>query len=343
MGWWTQLTKIEHPDPHTRRRGRLLTIVLLAMIALALLTAPSALLDPAGVATIGVILISIASFVAALLLAQRGFVTGAGWLFLVTFGVAIMGTIAGGGTLVALFFLVLSVIVAGLVLPPAQIWLVLLLALSCDLATLLFRPSVASDAQAQLILLAAGVLTTTAAMLAYLGAQAVQAALLSAEGNAQAARLAQAGATQQAHQLAEQAATLRHTERQLHDLVATLETPTVALAEGVLLAPLVGAMGSERARTLTRRLLDEIAAQRVQLLILDIAGVPLIDTDVAQTLVQITQAVRLLGCRVVLTGIAANVAVTLTHLGTDLAGVETARSPRDVLAAQPGSPDTRRR
>jgi rsbT co-antagonist protein RsbR len=108
----------------------------------------------------------------------------------------------------------------------------------------------------------------------------------------------------------------------------------VTLADGVLLAPLIGTIDSRRAQTLTERLLRDIATQRVQLLILDIAGVTLIDIAVAHTLIQITEAVRLLGCRVVLTGVAPTVALTLTHLGTDLGGMETARSPQEVLASR---------
>jgi rsbT co-antagonist protein RsbR len=72
----------------------------------------------------------------------------------------------------------------------------------------------------------------------------------------------------------------------------------------------------------------------VQLLILDLAGVAMVDTAVTAALLQIAQAVRLLGCKVVITGIAPAVAVSISNLGASLEGIETARSPQEVLVAR---------
>lgn len=121
-------------------------------------------------------------------------------------------------------------------------------------------------------------------------------------------------------------------QRQLLELVATLETPAVPLAAGVLLAPIVGHLDTRRAQALTTRLLHESSAQHARLVVLDIAGVPLIDTGVAKALLQTAQALRLLGCEVALSGITANVALTLTHLGVGLEGITTVRSPQEALA-----------
>lgn len=120
-------------------------------------------------------------------------------------------------------------------------------------------------------------------------------------------------------------------QRRLLDLVATLETPAVALAEGVLLAPLVGHLDSRRADLLTERLLHEVSAKRARLVVLDIAGVPTVDTAVAQALLRAVQAVRLLGCEVTLTGISASIATTITQLGINLVGVQIARTPQEAL------------
>ncbi|MDW8215914.1 MAG: STAS domain-containing protein, partial [Roseiflexaceae bacterium] len=65
--------------------------------------------------------------------------------------------------------------------------------------------------------------------------------------------------------------------------------------------------------------------------ILDITGVATVDTSVAQALMMTIQALRLLGCRVVVSGISATVAMTLTHLGIDMSNVETVRSPEEAL------------
>lgn len=131
----------------------------------------------------------------------------------------------------------------------------------------------------------------------------------------------------------------RNVEQQrLLDLVATLETPTIVVADGVLLAPIVGALDSRRAQMLTSRLLQDVGTQRAQHVILDIAGVMAVDTQVAQALLQSAQALRLLGCAVTLTGISPTVATTLTHLGIALDAVATARSPQDVLASSTRAP-----
>jgi rsbT co-antagonist protein RsbR len=146
-------------------------------------------------------------------------------------------------------------------------------------------------------------------------------ALVSAEAHAQALAAANA---QQGAQLSQQ--------RQLLDLVASLETPAAPLAEGVLFAPIVGHMDARRAETITSRLLAEASAQRARLVILDIAGVNTIDTVVARGLLNTAQALRLLGCAVTISGISPDVAMTLVGLDIGLENVATARSPREALA-----------
>lgn len=161
-------------------------------------------------------------------------------------------------------------------------------------------------------------------------------ALRIAEANAAQAQQAQVQAEQQAAELVQQASELRQQNEQqqkLISLVTTLETPTVSMAEGVLLAPLVGHLDSRRAQAITTRILNMVSEQRTRLVILDISGVPTVDTQVAHALLKAIQAIRLLGCNVTITGISASVATTITHLGITLEGVSIARSPQDALAA----------
>lgn len=159
-------------------------------------------------------------------------------------------------------------------------------------------------------------------------------ALHTAEENAQraeAARLKSEAQARDVAQKAEELARQNDEQRRLLDLVATLETPAVAMADGVLLAPVVGHLDSRRAQAFTSRLLREVSAQRARLVIIDIAGVPAVDTQVAHALLQATQAIRLLGCEVNLTGISATVAATMTQLGITMTGVTTARTPQEAL------------
>lgn len=155
-----------------------------------------------------------------------------------------------------------------------------------------------------------------------------------AEENARQADEARREIAAQAVELERKAGALEtqnEEQRRLLDLVMTLEMPVVSLADGVILAPVVGHLDSRRAQALITRILEEVSAQRARLVILDIAGVPAVDTEVAQSLLRAVQAVRLLGCNVTLTGISAAIAATMTQLGINLTGVNTTRTPQEAL------------
>ncbi|MEW6045647.1 MAG: STAS domain-containing protein [Bacillota bacterium] len=102
-----------------------------------------------------------------------------------------------------------------------------------------------------------------------------------------------------------------------------LTVPVVPIWQGVLVVPLVGVLDSTRARQMTERLLDEIVERRAQVAIVDITGVPAVDTQVADYLIRAVKAARLLGTASVLVGIRPAIAQTLVHLGVDLRDVQT--------------------
>jgi anti-anti-sigma regulatory factor len=161
-----------------------------------------------------------------------------------------------------------------------------------------------------------------------------------AEKNARQAEEALIHTEQQAKELEEANMLLTvqlDQQDQLLQLVATLETPVLTLAEGVLFAPIVGHIDSRRAQSLTQRLLDEAHNQRARMIIIDVSGVPVMDTAVAKALMNSVQSLRLLGCDVTISGISATVALTLTQLGIDLKTVAIARSPREAVAHYLGS------
>jgi rsbT co-antagonist protein RsbR len=160
-----------------------------------------------------------------------------------------------------------------------------------------------------------------------------------AEANAQNAEQQRQIAEAQARELADAndlMSTQLDQQAELLDLVATLETPAVPLAEGVLFAPIVGHIDSRRAQALTTRLLHEASTQRARLVVLDITGVTIVDTSVAKALLNTTRALQLLGCQVTMSGISASVAITLTQLGIQLQNVATARNPQEALAQHIG-------
>ena len=113
---------------------------------------------------------------------------------------------------------------------------------------------------------------------------------------------------------------------------AELSTPLLPISERIVVMPLVGSVDSRRAQQVLDTLLHGIATSGVQVAILDITGVPVVDTQVANALIRAAQAVKLLGAQVVLTGIRPEVAQTLVGLGTDLNGITTRSSLQSGIA-----------
>ncbi|HEY1015337.1 MAG TPA: STAS domain-containing protein [Herpetosiphonaceae bacterium] len=102
-----------------------------------------------------------------------------------------------------------------------------------------------------------------------------------------------------------------------------LSTPIIPIYEGILVLPLVGSIDSQRAGQIMEGLLEGISANSADVVIMDITGVPVIDTGVANYILQAARAARLLGSQVVLVGIGAEIAQTIVQLGIDLSGITT--------------------
>lgn len=105
--------------------------------------------------------------------------------------------------------------------------------------------------------------------------------------------------------------------------LSELSTPVIKVYENVLVLPLVGAIDTERAKRIMEELLLGITRHQAELVIIDITGVPVVDTAVANHLIQTIKAARLLGARSILVGISGEVAQALVHLQIDLSGVVT--------------------
>ena len=106
-------------------------------------------------------------------------------------------------------------------------------------------------------------------------------------------------------------------------MLAELSTPLIPITADVVVMPLVGSIDSRTAQQVLDSLLSGIAERSARIAILDITGVPIVDTHVASALIRAAQAVQLLGAQVVLTGIRPEVAQTLVGMGTVLQGIVT--------------------
>ncbi len=104
-----------------------------------------------------------------------------------------------------------------------------------------------------------------------------------------------------------------------------LSTPIVPISDQVLVMPLVGTLSPERSQQITEQLLGRIVEEQARTAIIDVTGVPLVDSFAANSLIQIAQAVRLLGAEVVLTGIRPEVAQALVSQDVDISAIVTRR------------------
>src|SRR4029453_3997122 len=108
--------------------------------------------------------------------------------------------------------------------------------------------------------------------------------------------------------------------------IRELSTPVIRVYNRVLLLPLVGTVDSHRAHQIMETLLTRVVDEQARVVIVDIAGVPVVDTRVADHLLKTTEAVRLVGAGPIITGISAQVARTIVQLGVDISAIHT-RAP----------------
>lgn len=111
-----------------------------------------------------------------------------------------------------------------------------------------------------------------------------------------------------------------------------LSTPVVKLWDGVLAVPMIGTLDSARTQLVMEALLQRIVETGSELSIIDITGVPTVDTLVAQHLLKTVTAIRLMGADCIISGIRPQIAQTIVHLGIDLQGITTKASLADALA-----------
>jgi len=109
--------------------------------------------------------------------------------------------------------------------------------------------------------------------------------------------------------------------RQQQEAIRELSTPVLQVRERLLILPIIGVLDSQRARQLTEQLLHAIRANRAKVVVIDITGVPEIDSTVANHLVQTVEASRLMGASVIITGLSSDIAQTLVTIGVDLSKV----------------------
>ncbi|WP_252273334.1 STAS domain-containing protein [Pseudomonas subflava] len=119
--------------------------------------------------------------------------------------------------------------------------------------------------------------------------------------------------------------------REQQESLLELSTPVVQLWDGVLAVPLIGALDSNRTQIVMESLLQKIVETESDIAIIDITGVPTVDTMVAQHLLKTITAAKLMGARCIISGIRPQIAATIVHLGVELGDVVTKSSLADAF------------
>jgi methyl-accepting chemotaxis protein len=115
-------------------------------------------------------------------------------------------------------------------------------------------------------------------------------------------------------------------------LIMEMSTPVMQLWDNILLLPVVGLVDSKRVQLIMETALQKILDYQAKLLILDIQGVPAVDSAVANHLIQITKATRLMGCTSIVTGISPEISQALVNLGIDLGNIQTQATLKDGVS-----------
>jgi rsbT co-antagonist protein RsbR len=115
------------------------------------------------------------------------------------------------------------------------------------------------------------------------------------------------------------------------DEITEISTPVIRVWEGILALPIIGTLDSARTQVVMESLLQEIVDRRASIAILDISGVPAVDSLIAQHLIKTVSATRLMGAECIISGVRPEIAQTIVHLGIDLSNIITKSSLASAL------------
>jgi len=350
------LFHIAHPDPNIQRRGQTIVLVALVLSALMLCSIPVIVVRPDRLPSLVGVGAGVITVVVAWLLARRGHVVAAGWaLVLIVTVAAGLTSLLRGEVASSLFFLALPIVIASMVLRAWEVWPIV----AATLAVVGFNvavtpPDLLNTPEALELLLNVTMALVTLGVISFIGAQIMERAfagltLAQAERHHAAAELEQANCRLEAEvsartaelrgaltameaRAAEKQALLDEVALQ-RETIREMSVPVLPVNARTLVMPLVGALDSARLHELQAQALAAIERTHARMLLLDITGVPVVDTHVAQGLLRVIQATRLLGAEPLLVGVRPEVAQTMVSLGVDLGGVRTAASLESALGA----------
>lgn len=334
------LLNVRHPDEEVRQRGRNIIIIALGLLGINLVVVISLLFNLSQFTRLFATSVgSVILYLFVIFITFRGFVELAGWLIIILSLVGtITATLANPDRLVAIFLSV-PLVLAATILSLRSLILTFLLIACCLAGITFFLAPTPLNLTTRDFLIPVGVLCGFLSVISFVqsaGNEALhrrlQAALQQAKQTADQLRLlndeldrrvdAQTEALQEA--LSELEERTLQQDRLLaeviaqRDVIRNLSVPVLPAGTDLLAIPLVGTIHQERLATIQQQALTAVEQRRARWLILDVTGVPFIDTGVAGGLIQLVQSVRLLGADVVLVGVRPEVAQTMVSLGIEL-------------------------
>ncbi|NNJ08754.1 STAS domain-containing protein [Chloroflexales bacterium ZM16-3] len=350
-----RLLTIPTNDIDLQRRGRTILSVALVLLGLVILASVAVIFRPDATPSLLGLLSAAVVIAASMALAHRGQVGLAAWvLVIMIIGAAMVPILIRREVTSSLLYLTLPVVVAGVVLRPWQVWLVLATGLLVVAYKALGNAAGPQSQPEPWVLLAnSGMVMATLGVISFLSAKIVVHAFAEVSASRRAADAAAHQLEELNHSLegrvaaqtSELRAAFEEVQAQANEKQALLDeltaqraviremsVPVLPVSADTLVMPLVGDIDGERMVAIQSDALAAIERSHAHTLLIDLTGVAVVDTYVAQGLLRTVQAASLLGTRSVLIGIRPEVAQAIVGLGIDVGDVRTAANLASALS-----------
>jgi rsbT co-antagonist protein RsbR len=352
-GWRTWLFQINHPHNDAQRRGQIVISMALGLGVCVILGLPILFFVADIVGPVLTLLLCLILSVGSIWLTRRGLISQAGWLMVLGTATAVaMPMFLRGSSGQTVVYLIIPVLIASIVLRPQQIPLVVLgiWGLLAYIIATLPQPttpqtSITVSVTALVLFTAViGLVNARITVQAFRRLNDAQATIvdntaelqrLNASLESQVAERTRAleHALQEVEERAARQELLISQIDQQRDVIQEMSVPVLPVAARVLVMPLVGALDSARLTMIHDKALNAIQRESARYLVLDITGVWVVDSQVAQGLIRVIEAVRLLGAETQLVGVRPEVAQAIVTLGLDLNHIRTSATLQEGLLA----------
>lgn len=352
--WLDWLLTVNSPDENIRRRGRNIIYIILGLLVLMLFIAVAwTIITPVSIIFVFATVLPTLTYFGMLVLVRRGYVdTAAVIIFMVQLTVSVYILTSSFEQPWSVMMLITPLLFASVSLRAWQIWI----AFIAIAIARVFINTQTRDTTTDILIFQIITFAVFTLML-FLGTRSLEQSLQQsdelrhvAEGSSNALAAANDNLEQAVNN---RTADLQHAlsdvrERELRltqtlqelsasqELVRSLSAPIIPILPSVIVVPLAGILDGEQAQRLMQQVLERISAQRSRDLILDITGVPIMDSHVANVVIQIAQAVKLLGTRTLLVGVRPEVAQTLVALNIEFGDLEIFADLQDAVLSRLG-------